>query len=115
MLNCEIDFERTRRVFRQPREQIETYKLSELPACFAQMEEATAQGMYLAGYLSYEAGYGFEPCLKHKDEFDFPVLSFGVYPRCQINSQTLQSKRSPITADLNHSWPEYNANINIRC
>jgi para-aminobenzoate synthetase / 4-amino-4-deoxychorismate lyase len=111
LLNCEIDFERTRRVFRNAQEEIETNKLSELPACFARMEEASAKGLYLAGYLSYEAGYGFEPCLKQKDEFDFPVLSFGVYSRCQVTRQTVQTKRQPITADLNHSWPEYHANI----
>jgi len=112
LLNCEIDFENTRRVFRNPRELIETRKLSELPACFARMEEASAKGLHLAGYLSYEAGYGFEPCLRHKDEFAFPLLCFGVFSRCQVTRQTVQSRRLPITADLNHSWPEYHANIN---
>jgi para-aminobenzoate synthetase/4-amino-4-deoxychorismate lyase len=111
LLNCEIDFERTRRIFRSPIEQIETRKLSELPACFARMEKASAKGLYLAGYLSYEAGYGFEPRLKHQDEFAFPVLSFGVYPRCQVSRQSVRPKKISVTSDLNHSWPEYHANI----
>ncbi|MCU0641590.1 MAG: aminodeoxychorismate synthase component I [Candidatus Margulisbacteria bacterium] len=111
MLNCEIDFENQRRIFRNPIEQIETNKLSELPACFTRMEEASAKGHYLAGYLTYEAGYGFEPCLIEKNEFDLPVLSFGVYPRCQVSHQAVRPKRLTIRSDLNHSWPEYHANI----
>ncbi|MFA6549728.1 MAG: chorismate-binding protein [Candidatus Margulisiibacteriota bacterium] len=43
------------------------------------MEEASRAGYYLAGFLSYEAGYAFEPVLREKDVFDFPLLSFGVY------------------------------------
>jgi para-aminobenzoate synthetase/4-amino-4-deoxychorismate lyase len=47
------------------------------------MEEASRAGYYLAGFLSYEAGYAFEPVLREKDVFDFPLLSFGVYKECQ--------------------------------
>lgn len=112
MLNCEIDFENTRRVFRNPRELIETHKLSELPDCFARLEEATRQGFYLAGYLSYEAGYGFEPCLRHKDEFAFPLLCFGVYQNVVYKKNKDDSPHLSVgNCSLNHSWPEYHANI----
>jgi para-aminobenzoate synthetase/4-amino-4-deoxychorismate lyase len=43
------------------------------------MEAASREGYYLAGFLSYEAGYAFEPVLQKKDCFDFPLLCFGVY------------------------------------
>ena len=45
------------------------------------MEEATQKGHYLAGFLSYEAGNAFEEKLIEKDKFEFPLLSFGVYPK----------------------------------
>ena len=43
------------------------------------MEEATAQGYYLAGFISYEAGYAFEKKLLREGAFGFPLLCFGVF------------------------------------
>jgi para-aminobenzoate synthetase/4-amino-4-deoxychorismate lyase len=43
------------------------------------MEKAISQGFYLAGFLSYEAGYAFEEKLKENRTYDFPLVYFGVY------------------------------------
>ena len=53
---CEIG----NQLFERPLKIIQTKRLSELAACFEQMEKASASGHYLAGWLSYEAGYAFE-------------------------------------------------------
>ncbi|MBI5700271.1 anthranilate synthase component I family protein [Candidatus Saganbacteria bacterium] len=43
------------------------------------MERSISKGFYLAGFLSYEAGYAFEKVLQKKEVFDFPLLCFGIY------------------------------------
>ena len=47
--------------FDHPSEVIKCYKQTEVEKCFGKMEKALAGGLYLAGFLSYEAGYAFEP------------------------------------------------------
>jgi len=76
---CEINFEKKKLIFDNPIDIIQTYSLSEIPKCFYEIEKAINSGHYLAGFLSYEAGYAFEETLKQKDNFDFPLLCFGVY------------------------------------
>ena len=94
-----------------------------MAACFAQLETASRQGKYLAGFLSYEAGYAFEPVLQQKNEFDFPLLRFGVYEqpknvaqtflsRAKSRDRSAQSCRSkdlrPISSlELNLTFPAY--------
>ncbi|MBN3033780.1 MAG: chorismate-binding protein [Candidatus Saganbacteria bacterium] len=76
---CEIAFENKVKVFSDPVALVEARRLSGLASAFAKLEEFSRQGYYLAGFFSYEAGYGFEPRLGQKDEFDFPLLYFGAY------------------------------------
>lgn len=76
---CEINFENKNLIFDNSIDIIQTYSLSELPNCFAAMEKAIKEGFYLAGFLSYEAGYSFEKKLIQIGTFDFPLLCFGVY------------------------------------
>jgi para-aminobenzoate synthetase/4-amino-4-deoxychorismate lyase len=61
-------------VFRQRRGLITTQK--GVTAALAAVDEALAAGNYVAGYLSYEAGYGFETRLSGRPE---GALWFGVY------------------------------------
>lgn len=74
-----IEFERRPLCFDDPKEIIAAYSLEDIPACFDRMEATLLQGNYLAGFLSYEAGYAFEPKLSLFKTFDFPLLYFGVY------------------------------------
>jgi para-aminobenzoate synthetase / 4-amino-4-deoxychorismate lyase len=65
--------------FRDPVSVIRCFSESELGECFAEVEEALAEGLYVAGFLSYEAGYSFEKKLSHATAYDFPLLYFGCY------------------------------------
>ncbi len=47
-------------LFLKPVRVITANQLSEIPALFAQIETALANGLYAAGYFSYECGYHFE-------------------------------------------------------
>jgi len=74
-----IEFENKPLFFDSPIEVISCRKLSEIPACFEKMETALGRGYYLAGFLSYEAGYGFEDKLKTGKTYDFPLVHMGAY------------------------------------
>lgn len=64
------------------------------------MENASRQGYYLAGFLSYEAGYAFEPILQQKEQFDFPLVCFGVYKQPKNVAQTFRSASKGRSKDL---------------
>jgi len=53
----------------------------EVPSAFAAMEQAKAEGFWLAGYASYELGYVFSPKLSDLIPTDMttPLLHFGVF------------------------------------
>lgn len=74
-------FDKKAQLFRNPAFVISCVAPSALPACFQAMEDALAQGYYLAGFFSYESGYCFEPCLQEKKIYDFPLVSLGAYQR----------------------------------
>ena len=53
-------------LFEKPSFIIQCRKLSEVKRSFNQMEKALRDGFYLAGFLSYEAGYAFEKVFRNK-------------------------------------------------
>lgn len=57
--------------------------LHEIPAIFASIDKALQSGHYVAGFLSYEAGYHFEPAamrsVSRSQGRDVPLAWFGVY------------------------------------
>jgi para-aminobenzoate synthetase / 4-amino-4-deoxychorismate lyase len=69
-------------LFRNPVEWLEARDLSELPMFFGKLEAARAQGLWSAGYFSYECGYHWEPraALDFKpNREDLPLAAFGLY------------------------------------
>jgi para-aminobenzoate synthetase/4-amino-4-deoxychorismate lyase len=69
----------SRQLFENPAYIIECHKLSEVKDALVQMEKALARGFYLAGFLSYEAGYAFEKVLRDSKTYEFPLICFGAY------------------------------------
>ncbi|MBY7649676.1 MAG: aminodeoxychorismate synthase, component I [Candidatus Liberibacter europaeus] len=53
----------------------------EFHLAFSRIENARLQGKWLAGYISYEAGFLFDKSLRHliQAEQDVPLLCFGVF------------------------------------
>src|SRR5271165_7036492 len=47
-------------LFLNPRHLIVANQLGEIPRLFAELETALREGLYVAGFLSYECGYHFE-------------------------------------------------------
>ena len=67
--------------FAQPRHVITAHTPHEVPPALAAIDAARAQGAWLAGFASYEAGYALEPRLMPlmPSERRLPLLQFGVF------------------------------------
>ena len=61
---------------------IVAHRISDVLPALAALDRARAAGQWLAGYLTYEAGYALEPRLAPlaPPPGDAPLLAFGLYP-----------------------------------
>jgi para-aminobenzoate synthetase/4-amino-4-deoxychorismate lyase len=69
-------------LFTDPVTWLEVWQLAELPSLFARLETARAEGLWAAGYLSYECGYHWEPSAAidfTQDSSNLPLAAFGLY------------------------------------
>jgi para-aminobenzoate synthetase component 1 len=75
------DLEGQDMVFAHPRDIISAWQPHELEPALAQVEKARRDGKWLAGYLSYEAGYLLDPALEAllPEGRRAPLLCFGVF------------------------------------
>ena len=70
--------------FLRPRELVQARTLAEVEAGLGRVEEAVArEGVYAAGFVSYEAAPAFDLALAVNDVGDFPLLWFGLYEGIQ--------------------------------
>ena len=109
-------FEKKSRLFSNPEFIISCFKPSLLASSFEDMEQALLRGYYLAGFLSYEAGYCFEDKLSKRKLYDFPLLYFGAYKGVSedkaLFSGLAPSAKLPENMRLNIKQDEYSVNIN---
>lgn len=68
-------------LFRRPRDLILARTADEVLPALARLDAARAAGQWIAGYLSYEAGYALEPRLAAlmPEDRAHPLLAFGTY------------------------------------
>jgi para-aminobenzoate synthetase/4-amino-4-deoxychorismate lyase len=74
-----FEFEGKPLLFDHPRRVILCHDPDDLHSCFDALERAIADGHHAAGYLSYEAGYAFEPALRHLKGGGFPLMCMGIF------------------------------------
>lgn len=75
--------------FEHPTEIVETHTLEEVVPCLRRVESATAQDLYAAGFISYEAAPAFDPAYRTGPPSALPLLWFGFYEKsspCDIHS-----------------------------
>lgn len=80
------------RTFQNPTKVITTTNLEEVLDCFKQIEQASADGKYIAGYISYEAAPAFDTAFVVHPKPTMPLVWFGVYD--QYDSEPLVSENS---------------------
>ena len=75
--------------FTSPCEIITTRQIEEVQPLIRRMEERVQQeGLYAAGFISYEAAPAFDSCLPVKIDGEFPLLWFGLFK--QANEIAIQ-------------------------
>lgn len=78
-------------LFRNPVKVIEVRRPTDIFPGLLAVEEALAQGLYVAGYIAYEAGFALEPSLADLSSAlpnDEPLLWLGCYRRPEIYEET---------------------------
>nr|WP_294538683.1 aminodeoxychorismate synthase component I [uncultured Rhodoblastus sp.] len=91
-------------LFEGPREKIVAFTAEEVASALAAMQASSAAGFHLAGILSYECGYVFEPRLSKllPTRSGRPLLQFGVFDaprRVEISAENPASVK-----DVRPSW-----------
>jgi para-aminobenzoate synthetase component I len=68
-------------LFAAPREIVTAFRPEDIDGAFERLEAARAEGLWSAGYVSYEAGYHLEPALRPLAAPDptLPLLCFGLF------------------------------------
>ena len=87
-----IQFEKKPLLFQDPEFIISCSNPSSLISCFNDIESALKKGYYLAGFVSYEAGYCFEERLAENKIYGFPLIHMGAYKAPLRNKISLTAK-----------------------
>jgi para-aminobenzoate synthetase component 1 len=68
-------------LFAEPRDTIAVWNADEFPSALKRIEQAQSDGRWLAGYISYEAGYLLDPALRDflPPDRKSPLICFGVF------------------------------------
>lgn len=96
-------FERKPLLFQDPEFIISCTDPEFFKSSFRDIEQALKRGYYLAGFLSYEAGYYFEEKLYQNKQYDFPLIYLGAYKNAL--------KHKPIKPDLKYRLENLRLNI----
>lgn len=71
-------------VFTSPREIITAESAAELQSVFDKIGRLQSEGMYLAGYIAYDAGLALDKPLTSRHKPDIPLVWLGVYESVQL-------------------------------
>ncbi|MDD5096954.1 MAG: chorismate-binding protein [Candidatus Omnitrophica bacterium] len=107
-------FEKKSLLFKDPEFIISCTGPALFKSSFDDIEAALGKGYYLAGFLSYEAGYYFEEKLYQDKQYDFPLIYLGAYKlpeQNKINFSKPVSVHYPENLRLNISKEQYSLNI----
>ncbi|MBF0570340.1 MAG: chorismate-binding protein [Candidatus Omnitrophica bacterium] len=74
-----FQFSPKRICFRDPLRLIVCHRTGDVHRALEEVDRARLEGYFVAGFVSYELGYAFEPCFSSFDSPVFPLLCFGVY------------------------------------
>jgi len=106
-------FERKPLLFQDPQFIISCTDPALFKSSFQEIELALNRGYYLAGFLSYEAGYYFEEKLYRNKQYDFPLIYLGAYKHARKYKITeLAPDYRLENLRLNITQEQYSLNIN---
>ncbi|MCD6459951.1 aminodeoxychorismate synthase component I [bacterium] len=65
--------------FHNPVEVLSIFDSSQVDNVLNQVDNRIKQGLWAAGFISYEAGYAFEDKLRENRKYPFPLVWFGIF------------------------------------
>lgn len=88
-------------VFANPHQLIEAYRPGDVAPALAKLDRARHAGYWLAGYMTYEAGYALEPKLHHlmPPNRRLPLLRFGLFDAPYVDAPRIAPCDALRTAD----------------
>ncbi|MCX5782435.1 MAG: aminodeoxychorismate synthase component I [Elusimicrobia bacterium] len=101
-------------LFDSHKEIITCRKTSEIKKTFEKMDSFLNQGYYLAGFISYEAGYSFEEKLDQEINYSFPLIYMGCYEKPFQANDFLKKAKNPFSISNIHpsiSFEDYHNDI----
>ena len=112
-MEIHIGFDGQYRVFRDPVDELQTWRAEELPSLFARVESALRAGYFVAGFLTYEAGYAFEKVFAGgPGAADFPLMHFGVFQAMEVELPPKPGRSpTPVESELDIEFAAYGHNI----
>jgi para-aminobenzoate synthetase / 4-amino-4-deoxychorismate lyase len=100
-------------LFFNPLKIITAYEQEDINPAFIALERYISRGYYVAGFISYEAGFSFEEGLKNlKTSHDFPLLWFGIYKKPRILRNNRKIKKS--SYNISNLYPNISEKDYIR-
>jgi para-aminobenzoate synthetase / 4-amino-4-deoxychorismate lyase len=72
--------------FSHPLQILQADQIAAIPALLAELEQARRDGLYAAGWFSYEAATAFDPAWQTQSPDGFPLAWFGLYHSPQVIS-----------------------------
>jgi para-aminobenzoate synthetase/4-amino-4-deoxychorismate lyase len=78
-----FNFEKSSLYFDNPVSVVSCSSFENVPRSFEKIEKALAEGLYVAGFFSYELGYAFEDAFSSYSLNGFPLIYAGCYEKCQ--------------------------------
>ncbi len=97
-------------LFTDPVDIITAYQKDDLSTSFQIIDKYMRRGFYVAGFISYEAGYLLENVLRpYLPQTDEPLLWFGVYKTPQVSDKPFIAK---LNGDYYLTAPELSVNRN---
>jgi para-aminobenzoate synthetase / 4-amino-4-deoxychorismate lyase len=96
--------------FQNPIRIVEAASIRDVEAALREVDAATNQGYYAAGYLAYEAGFAFERVFEKRAEkvhLPYPLVWFGIYDHAETPPENLfQKPFESSSVNAAFSWDE---------
>lgn len=91
-------------LFREPARVVTARTVAEVPAAMAAVDEGLRDGLYAAGFVTYEAAPAFDSALTTQPPSALPLVCFGLFPAVE-DAALLQDDRLPLPVDWTPELP----------
>jgi para-aminobenzoate synthetase/4-amino-4-deoxychorismate lyase len=94
-------------------EEIEVHTLDKIIPTINYLDKRVEEeGLYAAGFVSYEAAAAFDEALQTRNQDDFPLLRFGLFASLEVMQLPAQEQAlEPLTWQVQESAGEFSAKI----